>query len=150
MFRFTHKELIKELFVQVALIARQVGQLTLDTLGFDETKIKASNGRSGSRTSKELLEAKEELSKRYDQIQVQLDLDDKEDQERMGGRLARVYTKSWRISASVNPRSTRLAQSRSLCKSKEERFPIVYRSRILNREPIQIKKGDSHRTTHRQ
>ena len=43
MFRFTHKELIKELFVQVALIARQVGQLTLDTLGFDETKIKASN-----------------------------------------------------------------------------------------------------------
>jgi transposase len=43
MFRFTHKELIKELFVQVALIARQVGQLTLDTLGFDETKIKASS-----------------------------------------------------------------------------------------------------------
>jgi hypothetical protein len=110
-FRFTHKEPIKKLFVQVALIARQIGQLALDTLGFDGTKIKASNRRSGSRTSKEVLEAKEELSKRYDQIQAQLDLDDKEDQERIGERLARSYTKSWPISASVNQRSTRLAQS---------------------------------------
>ncbi|MEY2613235.1 MAG: hypothetical protein RL069_2047 [Planctomycetota bacterium] len=42
-FRVAHKELIKELSVQVALIARQVGQPTLDTLGFDETKIKAIN-----------------------------------------------------------------------------------------------------------
>ena len=69
-FRVTHKELIKELFVQVALIARQIGQLTLDTLGFNGT--------------------------------------------------------SWPISASVNQRSTRLAESWSLCKSKEKRFPIDY------------------------
>ena len=83
-FRVTHKELIKELFVQVALIARQISQLTLQTLGFDGTKIRANNRRSGSRTPKELLEAREEFSKRYDQIQAQLELADKADQERMG------------------------------------------------------------------
>ena len=83
-FRITHKELIRELFVQVALIAQQLGKLTLETLGFDGTKIRANNRRSGSRTPKELLEAKEEFSKRYDQIQAQLELADKADQERMG------------------------------------------------------------------
>ena len=83
-FRVTHKELIKELFVQVALIAGQISQLTLQTLGFDGTKIRANNRRSGSRTPKELLEAREEFSKRYDQILAQLELADKKDQERMG------------------------------------------------------------------
>lgn len=80
-FRITHKDLIKGLFVQVALIAQQIGRLTLQTLGFDGTKIKANNRRSGSRTPKELQAAKEALTKQFEHIQAQIELADKKDLE---------------------------------------------------------------------
>jgi len=45
---------LKDLFVQVALVARQSGLLPLAQLAYDGTRIRANNRRSGTRTLPEL------------------------------------------------------------------------------------------------
>lgn len=64
-FRTAHPELLQDAFVQVGLIAQQMGHLTLVTLGYDGTRLRASNRRSGTRTPAELRQAKEELAKEF-------------------------------------------------------------------------------------
>ena len=46
-FRTKNSLRIKELFVQIALVARTLGYLPLATLGFDGTRMRASNRKSG-------------------------------------------------------------------------------------------------------
>ena len=60
-FRTAHPERLGEVFVQLGLIAQQMGHLTLVSLGYDGTRLRASNRRSGTRTPDELRRAKEEL-----------------------------------------------------------------------------------------
>lgn len=66
-FRTGHAELIGDLFVQVGLIAQQMGHLKLITLGYDGTRLRASNRRTGTRTPAELREAKKQLAAEFDQ-----------------------------------------------------------------------------------
>lgn len=83
-FRTKNNALIKELFVQIALVARNLGYLPLATLGFDGTRMRASNRRSASRTPEELRQAKSELAKRYDELDAKLTQADKQEDERAG------------------------------------------------------------------
>jgi hypothetical protein len=46
--------------VQIALIAREVGHLPLASLGFDGTRLRANNRKSGMRTPEELRRARVE------------------------------------------------------------------------------------------
>lgn len=64
-FRTSNLARIGELFVQTGLIAQQMGHLTLATLGYDGTRLRASNRRSGTRTPNELLEAKKQLAEEF-------------------------------------------------------------------------------------
>lgn len=64
-FRTAHPELLKDVFVQIGLIAEQMGYLTLVTLGYDGTRFRASNRRSGTRTPEELRKAKQELAEEF-------------------------------------------------------------------------------------
>lgn len=64
-FRTAHPELLQDVFVQVGLIAQQMGHLTLATLGYDGTRLRASNRRSGTRTPEELRKAKKELAEEF-------------------------------------------------------------------------------------
>lgn len=64
-FRTSNLDRIGELFVQVGLIAQQMGHLTLATLGYDGTRLRASNRRSGTRTPDELREAKKRLAEEF-------------------------------------------------------------------------------------
>ena len=64
-FRTAHGKLLADLFVQIGLIAQQMGHLTLVTLGYDGTRLRASNRRSGTRTPAELREAKEQLAAEF-------------------------------------------------------------------------------------
>lgn len=64
-FRTAYPELLQHVFVQVGLIAQQMGHLKLVTLGYDGTRLRASNRRSGTRTPDELRQAKEELAKQF-------------------------------------------------------------------------------------
>jgi transposase len=92
-FRTKNKSLIKELFVQIALVARNLGYLPLATLGFDGTRMRASNRRSGSRTPEELQKAKVELSKKFDELEAKIALADKQDDEQFGDTNDRQLSK---------------------------------------------------------
>jgi transposase len=70
-FRQHNTEALKDLFVQVGLIAREMGHLPLQQLGYDGTKIRASNRRTGTRTLDELLETKKTLEEQFqDRLQL--------------------------------------------------------------------------------
>lgn len=71
-FRISHAAALKDLFVQVGLIARQMGWLTLHTLAFDGTRIRANNRRSGTRTPNQLRAMKAQLAARFDELQEQI------------------------------------------------------------------------------
>lgn len=62
---------LKDLFVQVALIAREMELLPLTRLAFDGTRIKANNRRSGTRTPAELQKIRDELSQKYIALEKQ-------------------------------------------------------------------------------
>lgn len=64
-FRQNNSECLGDLFVQIGLIARQMGHLTLVTLGYDGTRMRASNRRSGTRTPEELRQAKQQLAEEF-------------------------------------------------------------------------------------
>jgi transposase len=83
-FRTKNSSLIKGLFVQIALVARDLGHLPLATLGFDGTRMRASNRRSGSRTPEELRQAKIELAKKYDELEAKMAQADQQDEEQFG------------------------------------------------------------------
>ena len=68
-FRTSNLERIGELFVQIGMIARQMGHLTLVKLGYDGTRLRASNRRSGTRTPDELREAKKQLAAEFEEHQ---------------------------------------------------------------------------------
>lgn len=65
-FRTSNVEAIGDLFVQVGLIAQQLGHLTLLRLGYDGTRLRASNRRTGTRTPEELREAKRQLTAEFE------------------------------------------------------------------------------------
>jgi hypothetical protein len=64
-FRQSHPEALCDLFVQVGLIAREMGYLTLVTLGYDGTRIRSNNRRHGSRTPEALRRAKAQLAEEF-------------------------------------------------------------------------------------
>lgn len=92
-FRTKNSQLIKELFVQIALVARTLGYVPLATLGFDGTRMRASNRKSGSRTPEELREAKRELSEKFDELEAKVALADKQDDEQFGDSNGRQLSK---------------------------------------------------------
>ena len=83
-FRRTRSSELKDLFVQIGLIARQMGLLSLDQLAFDGTRFRANNRRSGSRTPQRLRELKVELEAKYAAIEEQVSAADHQDEERLG------------------------------------------------------------------
>ena len=104
-FRTKNNALIKELFIQIALVARNLGYLPLATLGFDGTRMRASNRRSGSRTPEELQKAKVELSKKFDELEAKIAQADKQDDEQFGDTNDRQLSKEL---ADVSRRRTRV------------------------------------------
>lgn len=64
-FRRQQGSCLKKLFVQVGLVAREAGLLTLEQLAFDGTRIRANNRRSGVRTPEDLRKWRAELAEEY-------------------------------------------------------------------------------------
>ena len=83
-FRRKHPDELKDLFVQVCLLARRLGMLTLDRLAFDGTRVRANNRRSGTRTPQQLREEKAELAKKFVEFSRQAEADDARDEEAFG------------------------------------------------------------------
>lgn len=82
-FRRRHPEALRNLFVQIGLVARELGFLALERLAFDGTRLRANSRRSGTRTPAELRQWREELAARFADLSARLaqadDGDEKEE-----------------------------------------------------------------------
>ncbi len=83
-FRTKHAERLKDLLVQTGLIAREMGWLTLETLAFDGTRMRANNRRRGTRTPEELREMKAELAAKFAELEEKIAAADARDEEVFG------------------------------------------------------------------
>ncbi len=81
-FRTKHAEQIRDLYVKIAVIAQETGDLSLNTLGFDGTRIRANNRRSATRSPEALRKAKKELGEKYDELNASISKLDEEDAKR--------------------------------------------------------------------
>jgi transposase len=83
-FRRKHSEALKNLFVQIALVARDLGHLPLATLAFDGTRMRANNRKTGTRTPEELRKAKQELESKFTELEAKTAEADSRDDEQLG------------------------------------------------------------------
>jgi transposase len=87
-FRRKHPAELRQLFVQVVQIARDLGVVSLARLGFDGTRVRANNRRSGTRTLAELQAERQELAAKFDEHARQADAEDARDEELFGTQAA--------------------------------------------------------------
>lgn len=85
-FRRRQGEPLKGLFVQVGLVARQLGLLPLEQLAYDGTRVRASNRRSGTRSPAELRPMREELTRQYAELEARLVAEDTREEARLKGQ----------------------------------------------------------------
>lgn len=83
-FRRNHSDALKGLFVQIALVARDLGHLPLQTLAFDGTRIRANNRKTGTRTPEELRKAKKELEAKFAELEAKTAEADSRQDEQLG------------------------------------------------------------------
>lgn len=83
-FRRKNPESLKDLFVQIGLLARELGWMQLEQLAFDGTRIRANNRRTGTRTPEQLREMKQELAAKYAELEAQLAKTDAHEEEVFG------------------------------------------------------------------
>lgn len=80
-FRRKHPEQLRDLFVQLVLIGKEMGLVTFERIAFDGTRVRAANRRTGSRTPDQLREMKAKLQDEFDRLSEQSDSEDAEDEE---------------------------------------------------------------------
>lgn len=83
-FRRNNSDALCDTFVQMGVLARELGWLTLETLAFDGTRLRASNRRRGSRTPEELRKMKEELAGKFQELEAKASVADTTDEEIFG------------------------------------------------------------------
>jgi len=83
-FRQKNAQALKDLFVQVGLVAQSLGYMPLSVLGFDGTRIRANNRRSGSRTPEELRKAQKELAEKFQELEAKTAALDASEEEQLG------------------------------------------------------------------
>ena len=83
-FRRHRAQELKNLFVQIGLLARELGWLSLQQLAFDGTRLRSNNRRGGSRTPQELREMQEELGKKFAELEAQAPVEYTRDDEAFG------------------------------------------------------------------
>ena len=85
-FRRKNSDGLQSLFVQVVLLAREMGCLTLTSLAFDGTRIRASNCRGAARTPERLQEMKAELATKFAELEAKTVAMDTQEEESLGDR----------------------------------------------------------------
>ena len=83
-FRRRHTEGLKELFVQIGLVARQLGLLSLEQLAYDGTRLRANNRRHGSRSPSELPKLRQELAAKYAELAERMATADAQEDQTLG------------------------------------------------------------------
>jgi transposase len=83
-FRRKYPQRLREVFVQIGCLARELGWLPLQTLAYDGTRIRSNNRARGSRTPDEWREMQAELRKKYAELTAQAEAEDARDAETFG------------------------------------------------------------------
>jgi transposase len=83
-FRRKHPQQLRNLFVQVVLIGREMGLVRFERIGFDGTRVRANNRKSGTRTPEQLRLAKQKLQEEFDRLNEKADQEDDQDEEAFG------------------------------------------------------------------
>lgn len=84
-FRRKHPEALRKLFVQIVLIGQEMGLVQFKRIGFDGTRVRSNNRKSGTRTPEQLRRAKEELQEQFDRLVQNADEQDAADDEAFSG-----------------------------------------------------------------
>jgi transposase len=84
-FRRKHPEQLRDLFVQVVLVGQEMGLVQFQRIGFDGTRVRSNNRKSGTRTPAELREAKRTLQEEFDRLNEKADQEDSQDEEAFDG-----------------------------------------------------------------
>jgi transposase len=87
-FRRKYPAELKDLFVQICQLARELGLLTLQRLAFDGTRVRANNRRSGTRTPEQLRQEQAEYEALFEEYAKQAEAEDARDEEVLGPRAA--------------------------------------------------------------
>lgn len=80
-FRRKHPQALRDLFVQLVLIGKEMGLVTFERIAFDGTRVRANNRRRGSRSPGGLRETQQRLQQEYDQLSLKADAEDAQDEE---------------------------------------------------------------------
>jgi len=80
-FRKRHPEALANLFIQVGLVARDLGLVSLTQLAFDGTRMRASSRRSRTRKVEDLAAARAALAAKYEELRAKTEALDSADNE---------------------------------------------------------------------
>ena len=83
-FRRKHPDQLRELFVQIVLVGQEMGLVQFNRIGFDGTRVRANNRKSGTRTPAGLRAAKQKLQEEFDLLNEKADQEDAQDDETFG------------------------------------------------------------------
>lgn len=83
-FRRKNADALKNTFVQIGLVAREMRCLPLESLAFDGTRMRANNRRTGTRTPDRLREMKAELAAKFVELEEKATATDKQEDEVFG------------------------------------------------------------------
>jgi transposase len=83
-FRRKNTVALKDIFVQIGLVAREMGWLPLETLAFDGTRLRANNRQTGTRTPERLRELKTELTAKFEKLEAETANADRQEDEVFG------------------------------------------------------------------
>jgi transposase len=84
-FRRKHPEQLRDLFVQIVLVGQEMGIVQFNRIGFDGTRVRSNNRKTGTRTPEQLRRAKQELQEDFDRLARDADEQDAADEEVFGG-----------------------------------------------------------------
>lgn len=83
-FRKKYPEELRDIFVQVVRIGQEIGSVQFKRLGFDGTRLRANNRKTGTRTPEQLRASKEQLQEEFDRLNDKADQEDAQDEEVFG------------------------------------------------------------------
>lgn len=84
-FRRQHRAELRDLFVRIGLLARELGWLPLRELAYDGTRVRANNRPHGSRTPEELREMQAALREKCEELLQEAEAEDTRDAALYGG-----------------------------------------------------------------